>query len=173
MFLALQQLESNNNSANFHKNINRFSKVPKSPTTLMPTFDGKTEKFQLSEDPFQTSLKIHNQLTEDDRINYFHSLMNGDALQTIKNNNGPTGENLGQILAIFRSKYLKPQSMATTKHKLQKLVINLANQKLVDFLDDLQKLAKDGFGIAAHAIIEQFLYAKMPPHMTKSINQAR
>ena len=41
----------------------------------MPTFDGKTEKFELFEDLFQTSLKIHNQLTEDDRINYFHSLM--------------------------------------------------------------------------------------------------
>ena len=39
---------------------------------------------------FQMSLKVHNQLTEDDRINYFHSLMRGDALQTFKNVNGPT-----------------------------------------------------------------------------------
>ena len=43
---------------------------------------------------------------------------------------------------------------------LQKLVFNPANQKVVDFLDELQKLAKDAFGIAAHAIIEQFIYAK-------------
>ena len=28
----------------------------------MPTFDGKSEKFELFEDLFQTSLKIHNQL---------------------------------------------------------------------------------------------------------------
>ena len=62
--------------------------------------------------------------------------------------------------------------MATAKHKFQKLVFNAANQKLVDFLDELQKLAKDAFGIAAHAIIEQFIYAKMPPHLKKSINQA-
>ena len=62
--------------------------------------------------------------------------------------------------------------MATAKHKFQKLVFNPANQKLVDFLDELQKLAKDAFGIAAHAIIEQFIYAKMPPHLKKSINQA-
>ena len=46
-----------------------MSKLPKSLTTTMPTFDGKTEKFELFEDLFQTSLKIHNQLTEDDRIN--------------------------------------------------------------------------------------------------------
>ena len=62
--------------------------------------------------------------------------------------------------------------MATTKHKFQKLVFNPANQNLVDFLDELKKLAKNAFGIAAHAIIEQFIYAKMPPHLKKSINQA-
>ena len=138
----------------------------------MPTFDGKSEKFELFEDLFQTSLKIHNQLTEEDRINYFPSLMRGDALQTFKNFNAPTRENLVEILAIFRRKYVKPQSMATAKHKFQKLVFNPENQKLVDFLDELQRLATDAIGIAAHAIIEQILYAKMPPHLKKSINQA-
>ena len=111
-------------------------------------------------------------MTEDDRINYFHSLIRGDALQTFKNINGPTRENLQETLAVFRRKYVKPQSMATAKHKFQKLVFNAANQKLVAFLDELQKLAKDAFGIAAHAIIEQFIYAKRPPHLKKSINQA-
>ena len=62
--------------------------------------------------------------------------------------------------------------MATAKHKFWKLVFNPANQKLVDFLDEFQKLAKDTFGIAAHAILEQFLYAELPPHLMKSINQA-
>ena len=81
--LALQQLANNNNSENFNNNINRISKMLKSLTTTMPTFDGKSEKFELFEDLFQTSLKIHNQLTEEDRINYFHSLMRGDALQTL------------------------------------------------------------------------------------------
>ena len=98
--------------------------------------------------------------------------MRRDALQTFKNINGPTRENLEEILAVFRRKYVKPQSMATAKHKFQKLVFNPANQKLVDFLDELQKLAEDAFGIAAHANIEQFIYAKMPPHLKKSINQA-
>ena len=82
ILLALQQLANNNNSSNFHNNINRISKLPKSLTTTMPTFDGKSEKFELFEDLFQTSLKMHIQLTEEDRNNYFHSLMKGDALQT-------------------------------------------------------------------------------------------
>ena len=98
--------------------------------------------------------------------------MRGDALQTFKNSNGSTRENLGEILAVFRRKYVKPQPMATAKHKIQKFVFNPANQKLVDFLDELRKMAKAAFGIAAHANIEQFIYAKMPPHLKKSINQA-
>ena len=172
ILLALQQLSTNSNSANFNNNINRISKLPKSLTTTMPTFDGKSEKFELFEDLFQASLKIHNQLTEEDKINYFHSRMRGYALQTFKNITSPNRENLAEILTVFRRKYVKPQSMATAKHKFQRLVFNPANQKLIDFLDELQKLAKDAFGVAAQAIIEQFIYAKMPPHLKKSINQA-
>ena len=98
--------------------------------------------------------------------------MREDALQMFKNINSPTQENLGKILAVFRRKYVKPQSRATAKHNYHKLVFNPANQKLVDFLDDHHKLAKYAFGTAAHAIIEQLIYDTMPPHVKKSINQA-
>ena len=172
IFLPRQQMATNSNSANFIINIGRISKFPKSFTTTMPTFDGKSEKFELFEDLFQTSLKIHNQLTEEDKTNYFHSLNRGDALQTFKNITSPNRENLGEILTVFRRKYVKPQSMATAKHKFQRLVFIPANQTLIDFRDELQKLAKDAFGVAAQAIIEQFLYAKMPPHVKESVNQA-
>ena len=171
ILLAFQQLATNSNSANFNNHISRISKLPKSVTTTMPTFDAKSETFELFEDLFQTSLKIHNQLTEEDKINYFHYLMRGDALQTFKDITNPNRENLGEILNVFRRKYLKPQSMATAKHKFQRMVFNPANQKLIDLLDELQKLAKDAFGIAAQAIIEQFIYAKMPPHLKKLSNQ--
>ena len=85
ILLALQQLATNKNSVNINNIITKISKLPKSLTTTMPTFDGKSEKIELFEDLFQTSLKIHNQLTEEDKKNYFHSLMRGDALQTFKN----------------------------------------------------------------------------------------
>ena len=62
--------------------------------------------------------------------------------------------------------------MATAKHKFQKLVFNPANQRLLDLIDEPERLAKDALGIAAHAIIEQFISANKPPHLNKSINQA-
>ena len=46
------------------------------------------------------------------------------------------------------------------------------NQKLIDSLDELQRLAKNAFGVAAQASLEQFIYAKVPRHLKKSINQA-
>ena len=104
ILLALQQLATNSNPANLNNNISRISKLPKSLTATMPTFDGKSEKFELFEDLFQTSLKIHNHLTEEDKINYFHSLMRGDALQTFKNITSPNRENLAEILTVFRRK---------------------------------------------------------------------
>ena len=141
ILLALQQLATNSNSANFNNNISRISKVSKSLATTMPTFDEKSKKFERFEDLFQTSLKIHNQLTQEDKINYFHYLMRGDALQTFKNISSPNRDILGEFLTVFPRKYVKPQSMATAKHKFQRLVFNPANQKLTDFLDELQKLA--------------------------------
>ena len=107
ILLALQQLATNSISANVNNTSNRISKLPKSLTTTMPTFDGKSKKFERFEDLFQTSLKIHNQLTEEDKIYYFHSLMRGDALQTFRNITSPNRENLGEILTVFRKKYVK------------------------------------------------------------------
>ena len=171
ILLALQQLATKSNSAYVNNNSNRISKLPKSLTTTMPTFDEKSEKFELFEDLVQTSLKIQNQFTEENKINYFHSLMRGDALQMFKNISNWNRESLTETVTVFGRKYVKPQSMAMAKHKFQQFVFNPVNQKLIDFLDELQKLAKDAFGVADQAIIDQFIYAKMPPHLKKSKNQ--
>ena len=95
ILLALQQLATNSNSANVNNNSSRIPKLPEPlTTTMMPTFDGKSEKFEMVEHLFQTSLQIHNQLMEEDKTNYFHSFMRGDALQTFKNIISPNKENL-------------------------------------------------------------------------------
>ena len=138
----------------------------------MPTFSRKSELFELFDDLFQTNLKIHNQLTEENKINCFHSLLRGDALQKNKNIGSENREDLGEILTVFRRKNLKPQSMITGKHNFQRLVFKSSNHKLIDIFDKLQKLAKFAFGVAAPPINEQFLNAKMPPHLKISKNQA-
>ena len=79
----------------------------------MPTFNGVSEKLQKFEDLFQTSLEIHNQLTEEDKRNYFHSFMRGDALQTLKIITSLDREKLAEILTVLSRKYVKPHSMAT------------------------------------------------------------
>ena len=84
ILLALQQMSSNSNSANFNNNINRMLKLPKSFTLTMLIFEEKSQKFELFGDLFQTSLNIRNQLTEENRKHCFFSLMRGDALQTFK-----------------------------------------------------------------------------------------
>ena len=100
-----------------------------------------------------------------------HSFIKQELLQTFKNRDRRTQVNLAEIVAVFRRKYVK-KSIATAKHTFKKLVFNPANQKLVVFLDEFQKPAKDALGITAHAIIEIFLYAKMPTHRNTSKNQA-
>ena len=96
ILLALQQLATKSSSANFNNSINRISKLPKSLSTTLPTYDGKSLKFELFEDLFQTALKVHNQLMEEDEMNYFHFLMRGDVLQTLKNITGPNREKFGE-----------------------------------------------------------------------------
>ena len=54
--------------------------LPISRTTL--TFDSKSEKFEVLEDLFYTMIKIQPDMTETVKIDFFHSLMLKNALQT-------------------------------------------------------------------------------------------
>ena len=129
----------------------------------MPTFDGKSEKFELFKGLFQINLNIQNQATEVDRIEYFQSVKKGDALETFENICSPIRETLGETFAFSPKKYVKPQSIASAEQKLQKIAFSPSDRGLVDFLQELHRLAKNAFGIAAFDINEQFIYAKMQP----------
>ena len=153
--------------------LNNFPKIPKTFSTAMPTFDGKNEKFELFEDLFNTSLKTYTHLTPQEQVNYFHSLMRGDALQTFKNLNEEAKQNVSEVIAAFRRKYVKPQSRATARMKWQKLVFDPRQQKFNDFLDEMHKLAKEAYGEDAQRTIEQSIYAKLPTNLRKTVNQAQ
>ena len=74
----------------------------------MPTFDGNSEKFELFEDLFETSLKIHNKLTGENKMNNIHFLMREYALQTFKTSTSLNRESMGETPTVFRRKYMKP-----------------------------------------------------------------
>ena len=67
------------------KSSNTMLPMPKALTASLPTFDGKSEKFELFEDLFRNNIKMYPHLTEIQKINYFHSLLRGDALQAFCN----------------------------------------------------------------------------------------
>ena len=110
---------------------------PVSTTTL--TFDGKSEKFELFEDLFRTMIKMQPDMTETMTINLFHSLLRKNALQTFRNINTTNRQTLEDILAVFRQKYVKPESQATAKHKWHRLVFDPNTMKLPDFLEELNQ----------------------------------
>ena len=68
--------------------------VPKALTASLPVFDGKSEKFELFEDLFRNNIKMYPNLTEIQKINYFHSLLQGNALQAYCNLDDTKKDNL-------------------------------------------------------------------------------
>ena len=113
---------------------------PVSTTTL--TFDGNSEKFELFEDLFHTMIKMQPDMTETMKVNHFHSLLRKNALQTFRNINTANRQAREDILAVFRRKYVKPESQATAKHKWHRLVFDPNTMKLPDFLEELNQGAK-------------------------------
>ena len=132
----------------------------------------KNEKFEYFENLFHTTLRMQPNLTEEMKINHFHAHLRGLALKTFKNIQRTPFTTLEDILKVFRRKYVKPESSASAKHRFNRLFFDPENQKLPNFLEELQESAEKAFGDNAHQMIENLQYAKMPPHLKKSINQA-
>ena len=118
-------------------------------------------------------IKMQPESTEAIKINHFHSLLRKNALQTFRNNNSTNKQTLEDILAIFRRKYVKPESQASAKHKWHRLVFDPNTMKLPDFLEELNQGAEKAFGENAQAMIDSLLYAKLPPKLKRSVNMAR
>ena len=78
---------------------------------------------------------------------------------------------MGEVLTVFRRKNVKPQSMATEKHKFQRPVLIPVNQKSGDFSDDLRILAQYALGVAVQVIIVQCIHANAPPQLRISMDQ--
>ena len=172
---AEQPLDPINRLADVLVNLqNKPQSMTIRPVTTNPmTFDGKTEKFELFEDLFHTMIKMQPAMTEQMKINHFHSLLRKGALQTFRNINSINRQTLEDVLVIFRRKYVKPESQATAKHKWHRLIFDPNTMKLPDFLEELNQGAEKAFGENAQSMIDSLLYAKLPPKLKRSVNMAR
>ena len=146
--------------------------MPKAPTASLPTFDGKSKKFELFEDLFRNNIKMYPHLTELQKINYFHSLLRGDALQAFCNIEDSKKDSLDEIMTIFKRRFGDYLSMAKARCERDALKFDPSTQKLHEFLDVLQKTAKEAFGSEAQQFIDKAIYAKMPDHVKKILNRA-
>ena len=154
------------------KNSTTTLPMPKAPTASLPTFDGKSEKFELSEDLFRNNIKMYPHLTEIQKINYFHSLLRGDALQAFCNIEDSKKDSLDEIMTIFKRRFGDYLSMAKARCEWDALKFDPSTQKLHEFLDVLQKTAKEAFGSEAQQFIDKPIYAKVPDHVKKILNRA-
>ena len=143
---------------------------PVSTNTLI--FDGKNEKFGLFEDLFHTMLKMQPEMTEAMKINHFHAHLQKEALQTFRNISASNKKTLDDVLIVFRRKYVKPESQATAKHKWHKLTFDPNTKSLPDYLEELNECAERTFGDNAQHMFDSLLYAKLPPHLKRSLNLA-
>ena len=175
-----QNLDANNS-------INRLADAIAGITTQQPSqattmlkpvstsrliFDGKNEKFELFEDLFHTMLKMQPEMLEAMKINHFHAHLRKEAIQTFRNISAVNKKTLDDVLIVFRRKYVKPESQATAKHKWHKLTFDPNTKSLPDFLEELNDCAEKAFGDNAQHMIDSLLYAKLPPHLKRSLNLA-
>ena len=89
--------------------------MPKAVTASLPTFDGKSENFELFEELFRNNIKLYPHLTEIQKINYFHPLLRGDALQAFCNIDDSKKDSLDEIMTIFTRRFGDYLSMAKAR----------------------------------------------------------
>ena len=182
---AVEQTPRENSDAN--NSINRLADAiagiatqqrPQAATMLKPVFtntlifDGKNEKFEIFEDLFHTVLKMQPDMTEAMKSNHFHAHLRKEALQTFRNKSALNKKTLDDVLLVFRWKYVKPESQPTAKHKWHKLTFDPYTKSLPDFLENFNECAERAFGDNTQHMIDSLLYAKLPPHLERSLNLA-
>ena len=117
-------------------------------------------------------LKMQADMIEAVKINHFHDHLRKNALQTFRNISASNIKTLDDVLIVFGRKYVKPESQATTKQKWHKLIFDPNTKSLPDFLEELNECAERAFGDNAQHMIDSLLYAKLPPHLRRSLNLA-
>ena len=185
--LPMVEQTPRNQNSDANNSINRLADAiagiatqqrPRAATMLRPVstntliLDGKNEKFELFEDLFHRMLKMQPEMTVAMKIIHFHAHLRKEALQTFRKISALNKKTLDDVLIVFPRKYVKPESQATAKHKWHELTFDPNTKSLPDFLEELNECAERAFGDNAQHMIDSLLYAKLPPHLKRSLNLA-
>ena len=81
-------------------------------------------------------------------------------------------DNLEEVITAFKRRFGDFQPAAKARCEWDKLHFDPTKQKLHEFLDMLQKTAKEAFGPEAQKFIDKAIYAKMLDHVKKILNRA-
>ena len=137
--------------------------MPKALTASLQ--NGKSENFKLFEDLSRNNNKMYPHLTKIQEINYFHSVLCGDALQAFCNIEDSKKYSLDEITTIFKRRLGDCVSIAKARYGRDALKFDPSTQKLHEFLDILQKTAEEAFGAETQQFIDKAKYAKLPDHV--------
>ena len=117
-------------------------------------------------------LKFQPEMTEAMKIKHLHAHLRKEALQTFRKLSASNKKTVDDVLVVFRRKFVNPESQATAKHKWHKLTFDPNTKSLSDFLEELNEYAGSAFGDNAQHMIDSLLYAKLPPHLKRSLKLA-
>ena len=139
------------------------------------TLDGKSKKSELFEDLFHTMIKMQPEMSEQMKINHFHSLLRKGVLQTFRNISTAKRQTLDDVLVMFRRKYIKQslKRLPNINATFWSLVFDSNTMKLPDFLEELNQGAEKAFGNNAQKMIDSLLYAKLPMKLKRSVKITR
>ena len=143
---------------------------PKILQTQVPLFKGNREKYNEFEHLLLNHLRPHmNRLTEEQKLNYFQSLLRDEAIEFWQTLQITTMTTLTEILQAFKKEYAKDDLKEVSKFKFDQLRYDPSTETFNDFLNKFKKIAKQAFGDKANEYTETFLFGKLPVQMQNEL----
>ena len=146
---------------------------PKILQTQVPLFRGNREKYNEFEHLLKNHLRPHmNKLTEEQKLNYFQSLLRDEAIEFWQTLKITTETTLSEILQAFNKEYAKEDLREVSKYKFDQMRYDPTKESFADFLTKYKKLAKQAYGDKANEFTETFLFAKLPIQIQNELAMA-
>ena len=130
---------------------------PKILQTQVPLFRGNRDKYNEFEHLLKNHLRPHmNKLTEKQKLNYFQSLLQDEAIEFWQTLKITTETTLHDGLQAFNKEYAKEDLREVSKNKFDQMRYDPTKESFADFLIKYKKLAKQAYGDKANDIAETF-----------------